>query len=112
MELRAYIIRRLILLVPVMFGVSLCELAGTADLFADSQHPYTQALVLSTPILDPKTKRARIILPGEVPSPANPPPGCRFHPRCSRASESCKVMEPALESGGGTRLFACWHPLG
>lgn len=98
--------------IVVMYLGKIVEIGEPLDIFHGPRHPYTQALVLSTPIPDPKTKRARLILPGEVPSPANPPSGCRFHPRCSRATESCKIMEPPLESGGNTRLFACWHPLG
>jgi oligopeptide/dipeptide ABC transporter ATP-binding protein len=98
-------------IIVVMYLGKIVEIGGPLDIFHSPRHPYTQALVLSTPIPDPTTKRARLILPGEVPSPANPPSGCRFHPRCSRASESCKIMEPPLESGGDTRLFACWHPL-
>jgi oligopeptide/dipeptide ABC transporter ATP-binding protein len=97
--------------IVVMYLGKIVEIGQPLEIFHSPRHPYTQALVLSTPIPDPTTKRARLILPGEVPSPANPPSGCRFHPRCSRASESCKMMEPPLESGGGSRLFACWHPL-
>jgi len=97
--------------IVVMYLGKIVEIGEPLDIFHGPRHPYTQALVLSTPIPDPKTKRARLILPGEVPSPANPPPGCRFHPRCSRATESCKTVEPPLESAGNTRLFACWHPL-
>ncbi len=99
-------------IIVVMYLGKIVEIGQPLDIFHGPRHPYTQALVLSTPILDPKTKRARLILPGEVPSPANPPSGCRFHPRCSRASESCKIMEPPLESAGNMRVFACWHPLG
>jgi len=97
--------------IVVMYLGKIVEIGEPLDIFQGPRHPYTQALVLSTPIPDPKTKRARLILPGEVPSPANPPPGCRFHPRCSRATESCRTVEPPLESAGNTRLFACWHPL-
>jgi oligopeptide/dipeptide ABC transporter ATP-binding protein len=98
-------------IIVVMYLGKIVEIGQPLEIFHSPRHPYTQALVLSTPIPDPQTKRARLILPGEVPSPANPPPGCRFHPRCFRASESCKVMEPPLESGGNMRVFACWHPL-
>jgi oligopeptide/dipeptide ABC transporter ATP-binding protein len=97
--------------IAVMYLGKIVEMGGPMEIFRSPRHPYTQALVLSTPIPDPKTKRNRIILSGEVPSPANPPSGCRFHTRCSRATESCKVLEPPLESRDGTRLFACWHPL-
>ena len=97
--------------IAVMYLGKVVELGTAMEVFRSPRHPYTQALVLSTPIPDPKTKRARIVLPGEVPSPANPPPGCRFHPRCSRATEECRTTEPPLEAGEGSRLVACWHPL-
>jgi oligopeptide/dipeptide ABC transporter ATP-binding protein len=97
--------------IAVMYLGKVVELGTAMEVFRSPRHPYTQALVLSTPIADPKTKRARIVLPGEVPSPANPPPGCRFHPRCSRATEECRTTEPPLEAGEGSRLVACWHPL-
>jgi oligopeptide/dipeptide ABC transporter ATP-binding protein len=97
--------------IVVMYLGKIVEMGNPTDIFQAPKHPYSRALVLSTPIPDPKTKRARIILPGEVPSPANPPPGCRFHPRCERATAECKNMEPPLETMGGERLVACWHPL-
>jgi oligopeptide/dipeptide ABC transporter ATP-binding protein len=94
--------------IVVMYLGKIVEMGNPTDIFQAPKHPYSRALVLSTPIPDPKTKRARIILPGEVPSPANPPPGCRFHPRCERATAECKNMEPPLETMGGERLVACW----
>ena len=97
--------------ITVMYLGKIIEVGNPAELFHTPKHPYSRALVLSTPIPDPKTKRAKIILPGEVPSPANPPPGCRFHPRCDRATEECKNTEPPLETKGSERLVACWHPL-
>jgi len=95
----------------VMYLGKFVEVGNTTEIFHTPMHPYSQALVLSTPIPDPQRKRDRIILPGEVPSPANPPPGCRFHPRCTRATEECKHTEPKLEPSGDTRWVACWHPL-
>jgi len=95
----------------VMYLGKLVEVGNAIEIFRAPRHPYSQALVLSTPVADPKRKRDRIILPGEVPSPANPPPGCRFHPRCTRATEECEHLEPELEPSGDTRLVACWHPL-
>ncbi|MCJ7521578.1 MAG: ABC transporter ATP-binding protein [Dehalococcoidia bacterium] len=97
--------------ITVMYLGKIIEVGNPAELFHTPKHPYSRALVLSTPIPDPKTKRAKVILPGEVPSPANPPPGCRFHPRCDRATEECKNTEPPLETKGSERLVACWHPL-
>lgn len=95
----------------VMYLGKLVEVGNATEIFRAPRHPYSQALVLSTPVADPRRKRDRIILPGEVPSPANPPPGCRFHPRCTRATEECQHLEPELEPSGDTRWVACWHPL-
>ena len=95
----------------VMYLGKLVEVGDPTDIFHTPRHPYSRALVLSTPIADPKKKRGGIILPGEVPSPANPPLGCRFHPRCTLATEECKHTEPKLEPSGDTRWVACWHPL-
>ena len=97
--------------IAVMYLGKIVEVGNPSEIFRAPKHPYSQALVLSTPIADPKRKRGRLILPGEVPSPANPPGGCRFHPRCARATEKCQRLEPALESSGDTRWVACWHPL-
>ena len=70
---------------------------GTRDaIFANPQHPYTQALLSATPQPDPTIKRQRIVLKGELPSPLNPPPGCTFHPRCPLAFDTCKVRSPSL----------------
>jgi len=80
------------------------------------QHPYTEALLSAVPIPDPTTERARrrIILEGDVPSPANPPKGCVFHPRCPRAQEVCTTAMPALVStggdGGDRHEVACYFP--
>jgi oligopeptide/dipeptide ABC transporter ATP-binding protein len=97
--------------IAVMYLGKVLEVADSVELFRAPQHPYSQALILSTPIPDPGRKRGRIVLPGEVPSPAEPPSGCRFHPRCSRATEECKQLEPPLELQQGTHYVACWHPL-
>ena len=97
--------------VAVMYLGKIVEVGNPAEIFQAPKHPYSQALVLSTPVIDPRKRRSRVILPGEVPSPASPPPGCRFHPRCSRATEECRHLEPPLSAAGGTRLVACWHPL-
>ncbi len=98
-------------MIAVMYLGKMVEIGNPSEIFHSPKHPYTQALVLSTPVPDPKTKRVRIILPGEVPSPASPPDACRFHPRCARATEACRILEPPLESRSGTRMFACWHPI-
>jgi oligopeptide/dipeptide ABC transporter ATP-binding protein len=97
--------------IVVMYLGKVVEVGNPIELFCAPKHPYSQALVLSTPIADPQRKRGRIVLPGEVPSPAEPPSGCRFHPRCVRATEECKQVEPVLESVGETSSVACWHPV-
>ena len=97
--------------IAVMYLGKIVEIGKPTDIFRMPKHPYSSALVLATPVADPKRKRGRIALPGEVPSPSNPPSACRFHPRCSRATAECKETEPALESIGGERQIACWHAL-
>jgi len=95
----------------VMYLGKLVEIGDPKEIFRAPRHPYSQALVLSTPIPDPKRKRGRIVLPGEVPSPANPPPGCRFHPRCTHATEECKIQEPELALVSDGHRVACLHPV-
>jgi oligopeptide/dipeptide ABC transporter ATP-binding protein len=97
--------------IAVMYLGKIVEAGKASVIFEAPKHPYSQALVLATPIPDPKSRRKRIILSGEVPSPTNPPPGCRFHPRCSRATQECSIQEPVLEARGESHLVACWHPL-
>lgn len=97
--------------IVVMYLGKIVEAGKASTIFEAPKHPYSQALVLATPIPDPKRRRNRIILSGEVPSPTNPPSGCRFHPRCSRATQECSIQEPVLETMGEGHLVACWHPL-
>ena len=97
--------------IAVMYLGKIVEIGNAIELFQSPKHLYSQALILSTPIPDPKRKRGRLVLPGEVPSPVDPPPGCRFHPRCARATEVCRRIEPTLESLSDTHRVACWHPL-
>ncbi|MFA7178829.1 MAG: ABC transporter ATP-binding protein, partial [Dehalococcoidales bacterium] len=97
--------------IAVMYLGKIVEYGDPSDIFTQPMHPYTQALILSTPIPDPNHKRGKLVLPGEVPSPSNPPSGCRFHPRCLRATEICSETEPILEDRGSNRKVACWHPL-
>jgi len=80
--------------VAVMYLGKIVEYAETEELFNNPLHPYTQALLSAIPVPDPTTKRKRIILPGSVPSPINPPSGCPFHPRCPIAEERCKTEVP------------------
>jgi len=97
--------------IAVMYLGKIVEMGNPTDIFRKPRHPYSQALALSTPIADPTRKRSRLVLPGEVPNPANPPPGCRFNPRCNRATDECRNAEPPLEAKEDSRMIACWHPL-
>jgi peptide/nickel transport system ATP-binding protein/oligopeptide transport system ATP-binding protein len=94
--------------VGVMYVGKLVELTDRDSLFADPLHPYTKALLSAIPIPDPTAKRERMILEGDVPSPVNPPKGCRFHPRCPFAVEKCKVEEPQLKELKPGHFAACW----
>jgi len=97
--------------VAVMYAGRLVELASTETLFTKMAHPYTFALLSAVPIADPSVKRTRIELTGEVPSPSNPPPGCRFHPRCWKAKERCSVEEPVFREIEHGHFVACHFPL-
>jgi peptide/nickel transport system ATP-binding protein len=93
--------------VAVMYLGRLVEVAPTADLFYQPLHPYTEALMSAIPALDPDDVMKPIILEGEIPSPANPPSGCPFHPRCPYAQEVCKQEMPALKEHKPGRFAAC-----
>jgi oligopeptide transport system ATP-binding protein len=82
--------------VAVMYLGRIVEIANSAKLYQDPKHPYTIALISASPIPDPKIKKNRIILEGDVPSPINPPSGCHFHPRCKKAFEICSQKKPEL----------------
>jgi len=96
--------------VAVMYLGKIVEIADTAELFVNSLHPYTRALLSAIPIPDPRRKIDRIVLPGEVPSPINPPSGCRFHPRCPRRIEMCSKAEPQLVEVLPRHWLACYNP--
>ena len=96
--------------VAVMYLGKIVEIAETDELFENPLHPYTVALLSAIPVPDPKRKTHRIILPGEVPSPVNPPPACRFHPRCPRRIDICSKVEPPLLEVRPGHWLACHNP--
>ncbi|MFC1464779.1 MAG: ABC transporter ATP-binding protein [Candidatus Brachytrichaceae bacterium NZ_4S206] len=93
--------------VGVMYLGKMVELTDRETLFRDPLHPYTKALLSAIPIPDPTVKRERMILQGDVPSPVNPPSGCRFHTRCPFAVDICKTVEPPLEELKPGHMVAC-----
>jgi oligopeptide/dipeptide ABC transporter ATP-binding protein len=93
--------------VAVMYLGRIVELADTEALFTRPQHPYTVALLSAVPVPDPRSARKRIILSGDVPSPVNPPPGCRFHTRCPLAEARCRVEVPAMKEVAPGHFAAC-----
>jgi oligopeptide/dipeptide ABC transporter ATP-binding protein len=94
--------------VAVMYLGKMVELAGREVLYREALHPYTKALFSAIPVPDPTFKRDRIILKGDVPSPLNPPKGCRFHPRCPVAIDKCSVEEPVFKESKPDHWSACW----
>jgi oligopeptide transport system ATP-binding protein len=93
--------------VAVMYLGEIVEMANTDELFDDPLHPYTQALIEAVPIPDPKVKNIKARLRGEVPSPINPPAGCRFNPRCPRAKAECAQRKPELAEVSKGHFLAC-----
>jgi dipeptide transport system ATP-binding protein len=100
------VVRHIADAVAVMYLGRIVEQGPKRSVFGRPAHPYTRALLGSTPALDPKTRRERIVLRGELPSPLNPPPGCAFHKRCPYAVDRCRSEVPALEPLGDA-LVAC-----
>jgi oligopeptide transport system ATP-binding protein len=97
--------------IAVMYVGVIVELGTEEQIFEHMLHPYTEALLSAAPVEDPRIKKKRIILTGDVPTPANPPEGCRFHPRCRYAKENCKNEVPKLRDVGEGHLVACHYPL-
>jgi peptide/nickel transport system ATP-binding protein len=93
--------------VAVMYVGYIVEMASTERLYAMPKHPYTEALLASIPKPDPRRRHRPLKLPGDVPSPANPPSGCYFHPRCRYAEEICKIERPVLRDMGDEHFVAC-----
>jgi len=97
--------------VAVMYLGKIMEIATSKEIYRHPVHPYTEALLSAVPMPDPKTKKKRIILKGEIPSPINPPSGCVFHTRCIYAQERCRIEVPLLIPRRNGRLAACHFPL-
>src|SRR5689334_10780034 len=105
------VVRQVSTRIAVMYLGSIVELGNAADIFAKPSHPYTQALISAVPQPDIKKagQRTRIVLTGDVPSPIDPPQGCRFHPRCAYATDKCRIERPALLPIDSSRTVACHY---
>jgi oligopeptide transport system ATP-binding protein len=100
--------------IAVMYLGKIVEIGPAAEVYEKPIHPYTMSLLSAVPIPDPRANAARtkVILEGDVPSPANPPSACRFHTRCPSATEICSEVEPLLVDYGHDHWAACHHPIG
>ncbi len=101
------VVRHIAHRVAVMYLGRLVEVADTAALFSAPHHPYTQALLSAAPVPDPERTRSRIVLGGDVPGPANAPPGCHFHPRCPIARDICRTTRPDSKQAAPGHFAAC-----
>jgi len=93
--------------VAIMYLGKIVELGTSEQIYSNPRHPYTRALLSAIPSIDPSAKQERIRLPGELPSPVDPPPGCNFHPRCPYVKDICRTVTPLLETGAGGHAVAC-----
>jgi peptide/nickel transport system ATP-binding protein len=93
--------------IAIMYLGKIFETGNIYDVYSNPKHPYTKALLSAVPIPDPKARRKHLIPRGEIPSPINPPPGCRFHPRCPHTMDICSKEEPELIDFGNNHLVAC-----
>ncbi len=93
--------------IGVMYLGNLVETGNTEDIFAKPLHPYTQALFSAIPMPDPDIRKERVLLQGDIPSPANPPSGCKFHTRCSKCMEKCKNTVPKPKDMGNGHVVCC-----
>ncbi len=94
--------------IAVMYLGKIVETTSFRELYTNPKHPYTQALLSAIPTADTKNSRERIILTGDVPSPIDPPAGCRFHPRCPKRMDGCDQTEPELKDAGNGHYVACY----
>ena len=101
------VVRHISSRIAVMYLGIIVEVADSTSLCRDPLHPYTKALLTAVPIPDPKVKKDHIQLKGEIPSPVNIPPGCRFHPRCPYAQDRCRTDDPPLHPATETHVVAC-----
>jgi oligopeptide/dipeptide ABC transporter ATP-binding protein len=101
------VVRYISTTVAVMYLGRIVESSSTQELFDNPRHPYTEALMSAVPVPDPNKKRARIIIPGDVPSPINPPTGCHFHPRCRYAKDLCASESPESVDLGDRHFVSC-----
>jgi oligopeptide/dipeptide ABC transporter ATP-binding protein len=95
--------------IAVMYLGKIVEIANKKELFKNPLHPYTRSLLSAIPVADPAYKKERIILKGDVPSPVDPPHGCRFHPRCPEARDICTESTPVLKDYGNAHFAACFR---
>ena len=107
------VVRQVSTRIAVMYLGSIVEMGSADDIFARPAHPYTQALISAVPVpdLDAQRSNKRIVLTGDVPSPINPPNGCRFHTRCPVAQERCRSERPPLMEQSPGRKVACHYPI-